>query len=174
MFFVEHPLHKEAQERPPSRGPVLVVRTGRGKPPGVAAGQSFLTKRREVIVQRGQPRTGLRGVPGAGPETGDVCVISDGLAETGYPCFGPRLGGEQTVEQRQFGGRLRHGNSLARAWRNGASAHRDDKVPAESTCPSPHPRLGRLAVCDHVHRGTVRYVMVSLVVAAYTDIIDCG
>ena len=36
------------------------------------------------------------------------------------------------------------------------------------------PRLGRLAVCDHVRRGTVRYVMVSLVVPAYTDIIECG
>ena len=34
--------------------------------------------------------------------------------------------------------------------------------------------LGRLAVCDHVHRRTVRHVMVSLVVTAYTDIIECG
>ena len=32
----------------------------------------------------------------------------------------------------------------------------------------------RLAVCDQLHRGTVRYVMASLVVTAYTDIIDCG
>ena len=32
----------------------------------------------------------------------------------------------------------------------------------------------RSAVCDHFHRGTVRYVMVSLVVTAYTDIIECG
>ena len=40
--------------------------------------------------------------------------------------------------------------------------------------PSIHPRLGRLAVCDHVHRGTVRYVMVRLVVTAYTALIDCG
>ena len=37
-----------------------------------------------------------------------------------------------------------------------------------------NPRLGRLAVCDHFHRGTVRHVMVRLVVTAYTDIIDCG
>jgi len=40
------------------------------------------------------------------------------------------------------------------------------------------PKIGghkwETAVCDHVHRGTVRYVMVSLVVAAYTAIIECG
>ena len=42
------------------------------------------------------------------------------------------------------------------------------------TCPSIHPRLGRLAVCDHFHRGSVRYVMVSLVGTAYTNTIDRG
>ena len=47
-------------------------------------------------------------------------------------------------------------------------------VPAEWTCPSINPRLGRLAVSDQLHRGSVRYVMVSLVVTAYTDIIECG
>ena len=32
----------------------------------------------------------------------------------------------------------------------------------------------RLAVCDHFHRSSVRYVMVSLSLTAYTDTIDRG
>ena len=36
------------------------------------------------------------------------------------------------------------------------------------------PRFGRLATCDQSYRGSVRYVMVCLVAAIYTDSIERG
>ena len=46
------------------------------------------------------------------------------------------------------------------------------------TEPEPKPKIGEYKswppVCDHFHRGSVRYVMVNRSATAYTDTINCG